>query len=41
MGLMTLEAAYGTKIKVSAEGQDAEQALDAIQALLERKFYEE
>ncbi len=41
MGLMTLEAGFGVKLKVIAEGSDAEQALDAIQALFEQKFYEE
>ncbi len=41
MGLMTLEAGFGVKLKVIARGSDAEQALDAIQALFEQKFYEE
>ena len=41
MGLMTLEAGCGVKLKVIAEGRDAEEALDALQALFEQKFYEE
>jgi len=41
MGLMTLEAGLGVKLTIMAEGRDAEQALDAIQALFEQKFYEE
>jgi len=38
MALMTLEAVCGTVLKVSAEGSDAAAALDALQALVERKF---
>ncbi len=41
MGLMTMEASCGAKIKVVAEGVDAEQALDEITRLFENKFYEE
>lgn len=41
MGLMTLEAACGCKIRITAEGTDAEQALDELQKLFEQKFYEE
>lgn len=41
MGLMTLEAAKGSKIKVSAEGIDAEEAVKELQALIESKFDEE
>ena len=41
MGLMTLEAGRGSKVKVSAEGVDAEQALDEIQKLFDQKFHEE
>lgn len=40
MGLLTLAAAQGTTITVTAKGGDAEQALDAIQALLADKFGE-
>ena len=41
MGLMTLEASRGTTLRVSAEGPDAEEVLDEIQALIERKFDED
>lgn len=41
MGLMTMAAGCGTKLKITAEGKDCEQALDDIQALFERKFDEE
>ena len=41
MGLMTLEAGMGSKLRLSADGHDAEQVLDEIQALIENKFYEE
>ena len=38
MALMTLEAVCGTVLKVSAAGPDAKEALDELQALVERKF---
>ena len=41
MGLLTLGAAQGTTITVTAEGQEAEQSLAAIAALLEDRFGEE
>jgi phosphocarrier protein len=41
MGLMTMEASCGAKIRIVAEGVDAEQALDEIDRLFENKFYEE
>ena len=41
MGLMTLEACYGTKVTVNAEGADARQAIDEIKKLFNRKFDEE
>ncbi len=41
MGLMTMEASCGAKIKIVAEGVDAEQALDEIERLFANKFYEE
>jgi len=41
MGLMTMEASCGSKIRVMAEGVDAEQALDEIERLFDNKFYEE
>jgi len=41
MGLMTLEASKGSKIKVSVEGTDAEEAINELQQLIESKFDEE
>jgi phosphocarrier protein HPr len=41
MGLLTLGAAMGTRIAVTAVGQDAEQCLDAIEALLSNRFGED
>ena len=41
MGLMTLEASQGSKIKVTVEGSDAEEMLREIQALIESKFDED
>lgn len=41
MGLMTLEASFGTVLKVSADGADAEEALDELQALVDGKFDED
>ena len=41
MGLMTMEASCGAKIRIVAEGVDAEQAVDEIERLFENKFYEE
>ncbi len=41
MGLMTMEASCGTKIKITAEGTDANQAVDELQKLVEHKFFEE
>jgi phosphocarrier protein HPr len=40
-GLMMLGAAIGTKLKVRAEGEDAKEALRAIQQLFEDRFGEE
>ncbi|MGA2175330.1 MAG: HPr family phosphocarrier protein [Verrucomicrobiota bacterium] len=40
MGLMMLAAGPGTKLVVTCEGDDSHQALDAIEALLKRKFDE-
>lgn len=40
-GLMMLGAPMGSKIKVKAEGTDAEEALKAVRALFEDKFGEE
>lgn len=41
MGLMTLEGSCGSVLKVTAEGPDAEEALDELQALIESKFDED
>ena len=41
MGLMTLEASKGSKITVSAEGPDAEEAIKELRVLIESKFDEE
>lgn len=41
MGLMMLAAGHGSLIRVAAEGEDAESALDAIADLIERRFEEE
>jgi phosphocarrier protein len=38
LGLMTLEAPCGTVLKITAEGEDAEDALDAIAELVENRF---
>lgn len=40
MGVLTLAASKGSKIQVEAEGKDAEEALRAIEKLVEKKFYE-
>ncbi|MCJ2134747.1 HPr family phosphocarrier protein [Methylobacterium sp. J-026] len=41
MGLLTLGAAMGTQIAVTAVGQDAEACLDAIAALVANRFGED
>ena len=41
MGLMMLAASKGTTIKVSASGNQAKEALDALEKLLDNKFGEE
>ena len=41
MGLLMLAAHIGTKIEVSATGNDATQALEAIAELVDAKFHEE
>ncbi|MDC0611291.1 HPr family phosphocarrier protein [Vibrio sp.] len=40
MGLLMLESAQGQYVTISAEGPDAEQALDAVCHLIEDKFDE-
>lgn len=41
MGLMMLAAGHGSVIAVTAEGDDAEAALDSIADLVARKFEED
>ncbi len=41
MGVLMLAAAKGTKVRLSAEGEDAQQAVDALVELIESKFGEE
>lgn len=41
MGLMMLAASKGTSIKVSASGNQAKEALEALEKLLDNKFGEE
>jgi phosphocarrier protein len=41
MGIITLAAGYGTEIKVIAEGEDEQAAVDAVVSLFESKFEEE
>ena len=41
MGVLMLAAAKGTTVKVSAQGEDEQQAVDALVALIDGKFGEE
>jgi phosphocarrier protein HPr len=41
MGLLTLAAAQGTTVSVAARGLQAQEALDALQALLANRFGED
>ena len=41
MGVMMLAAGKGARITLRAEGPDAAQALDALEALIARKFDED
>ena len=41
MGILTLGAGIGTTITVTAVGDDAPEALDALQALVESRFGED
>ncbi|CZF78376.1 MULTISPECIES: HPr family phosphocarrier protein [Grimontia] len=41
MGILLLDSSQGEQIKVSAEGSEAQQAFDAITALIEAGFDEE
>jgi phosphocarrier protein len=41
MGILTLAAESGSKLRITAEGPDEAQLLDVLQELFERKFDEE
>jgi phosphocarrier protein len=41
MGILTLGASFGTELRVIAEGEDEEKALEAMVNLFNRKFEEE
>lgn len=41
MGLMMLAAGQGTKLSISAEGADAEGAIQELEQLIEKRFDEE
>ncbi|MDZ4741990.1 MAG: HPr family phosphocarrier protein [Verrucomicrobiota bacterium] len=41
MGLMMLAAGYGSKLRVTARGNDADEAIRDLESLLLRKFGEE
>ena len=40
MGVLTLAAAKGSKIQVEARGEDAEEAVRAVEKLVDKKFHE-
>jgi len=41
MGLMMLAAAQGSKLRIAADGRDAEAALKALEELFQQKFNED
>jgi phosphocarrier protein HPr len=41
LGLMTLAAAQGARIVISAQGADAEKAVQELEKLVQRRFDEE
>ena len=41
MGIITLGASYGTELKIIAEGEDEESAVETLVKLFESKFEEE
>ena len=41
MGILTLLATYGTELKIVAEGEEEEKAVEIIVRLIETKFEEE
>ena len=41
MGIITLAATYGAELKLIAEGEDEQEALNALSRLFENKFEED
>jgi phosphocarrier protein len=41
MGLMMLAAGQGSKLRITCEGNDADKALEEIEALIQRRFDED
>lgn len=41
MQMSMLAATYGTKLKIKAEGADAQQAINALRGLVEEKHFDE
>ncbi len=41
MGVMTLAAEPGSEIEVTVEGKDEQQAMEAIEELISKNFFEE
>ena len=41
MGLLTIEGSMGSVLRLAATGPDAGEALDALQELVDKKFYED
>ena len=41
IGLLTLAASYGTELKIIAEGEDEEQAIETLARLFNSKFEED
>jgi phosphocarrier protein len=41
MGVITLGAIYGTELKIIAEGEDEQKAVDILVHLFENKFEED
>ena len=41
MQMSMLAATYGTKLKIRAEGPDAEQAIEALKELVEGRMFDE
>ena len=40
MGVLTLAATHGSEIQVEARGKQAEEAVRAVERLVEKKFFE-